>query len=168
MSGKGFCKIWTTTWFWLDLETVTNILPIYAAAGRGQYANAFRLYLEQTAAYEVQHGVLLKTFKVVGVVGLHTVRYTDLEWSGIWTDLSIEQQLMKAAKSSGGLSGGRMRTQNSPNKLWTATLNQMALINQSIDGAFCDWSVAKNRKAIKSCSSSRSHQICCAEKYWKI
>ena len=59
--------------------------------------NAFRLYLEQTATFEVQHGALLKTFKVVG---LHTVRYTDHEWSGIWTDLSIEQQLMNAAKSS--------------------------------------------------------------------
>ena len=58
----------------MNLATVTNMLPIYAAAGRGQYAKALRLYLEQTAAHEVQYGALLKTFKVVG---LHTVRYTD-------------------------------------------------------------------------------------------
>ena len=48
-------------------------------------------------------------------------------------DLSIEQRLMKAAKSSGGLTGGRMRNHEAAHKLWTATLNQMALINQSMD-----------------------------------
>ena len=121
------------------------MLPIYAAAGRGQYAKALRLDLEQTAAHEVQYGALLKTFKVVG---LHTVRYKDHEWSGVWTDLLIEQRVMRAAKSSGSLSGGRMRTQNSADKLWTANLNQMALINKSIDGTICDWS--KTRKQSKA------------------
>ena len=69
---------------------------------------------------EIQYGALVKTFKVVG---LHTVRYTDHEWSSVWTDLSIEQRLMKAVNSSGrgGFSGGRMRTHDSAHKLWTAT-----------------------------------------------
>jgi hypothetical protein len=35
---------------------------------------------------------------------------------------------MKAAKSSGGLTGGRMRNHKRAHQLWTATLNQMALI----------------------------------------
>ena len=79
------------------------MLPIFAAAGRGQYAKALRLYLELMLVYNVKYGSLIKTFKVIG---LHTVRYADHEWSGVWTDLSIEQRLMKAAKSSGGLTGG--------------------------------------------------------------
>lgn len=68
------------------------MLPIFAAAGRGQYAKALRLYLELMLVYNVKYGSLIKTFKVIG---LHTVRYTDHEWSGVWTDLSIEQRLMK-------------------------------------------------------------------------
>ena len=68
------------------------MLPIFAAAGRGQCAKALRLYLELMLVYNVKYGSLIKTFKVIG---LHTVRYTDHEWSGVWTDLSIEQRLMK-------------------------------------------------------------------------
>ena len=40
--------------------------------------------------------------------------------------MSIEQRLMKAAKSLGDLSGGIMHTHDYAHKLWTATLNQMA------------------------------------------
>ena len=119
------------------------MLPIFAAAGRGQYAKALRLYLELMLVYNVKYGSLIKTFKVIG---LHTVRYTDHEWSGVWTDFSIEQRLMKAAKSSGGLTGGRMRSHERAHQLWTATLNQMALINQSMDDAITDVSTKKSPK----------------------
>ena len=37
-----------------------------------------------------------------------------------------------------------MRTHESAHKLWTATLNQMALINESIDGAISDLSNKRN------------------------
>ena len=67
------------------------MLPIFAAAGRGQYSKALRLYLEQITELEIQYGalVLVKTFKILG---LHTVRNNEKEWT------------------SEGLSGGRMRT----------------------------------------------------------
>ena len=81
----------------LHLAIVAKMLLIFAAAGRGQYSKAVRLYLEQMTVQEIQYGALVKTFKVVG---LHTVQYTDHEWSGVWTDLSIKQRLMKAVKSS--------------------------------------------------------------------
>ena len=71
------------------------MLSIFVGAGRGQYSKALRLYLEQMTVHKIQYGSLVKTFKVVG---LYTVQYTDHEWSGVWTDLSIEQRLMKAAK----------------------------------------------------------------------
>ena len=123
--------------FEMHLSTTARMLPFFAAAGRGQYAKAHLLYLEQMVVYDVQYGALIKTFKVAG---LHTVLYTDHEWSGLWTDLSIEQRLMKAAKSSGGLTGGRLRNHDSAHKLWTATVNQMALINESFEEAFSNLS----------------------------
>ena len=137
--------------FELHLAIVAKMLPIFAAAGRGQYSKALRLYLEQIHVLEIQYGALGKTFKVVG---LHTVRYNEHEWSGVWTDLSIEQRLMKAAKSSGGLSEGRMQTHESAHKLWTATLNQMALINESVDEAIAD--LSNKRTTPKASSTNHS------------
>ena len=82
--------------FDLQLAIVAKMLPIFVAAGRGQYSKALRLYLEQMTVQEIQYGALVKTFKVVG---LHTVRYTDHEWSGVWTDLSTHQLISTNLKT---------------------------------------------------------------------
>ena len=39
--------------------------------------------------------------------GFHTVRRSNRYWAGLWTDLTIEQTLMRAVKSRGGLTRGR-------------------------------------------------------------
>ncbi|KAK4873709.1 hypothetical protein RN001_013069 [Aquatica leii] len=39
--------------------------------------------------------------------GYFTIRRTRKFWSGIWSDMTIEQTLMKTMKSSGGLTRGR-------------------------------------------------------------
>ena len=39
--------------------------------------------------------------------------------------------LMKACKSTGGLTGGKLRNQKSAHKVWTLTLNHFSSINQS-------------------------------------
>ena len=70
----------------MRLSALALMLPYVAASGRGKYANTLRLHLEQIAIFEVKYGVLLKTFKVIG---LHTVCHNDHEWSGVWTNLSI-------------------------------------------------------------------------------
>ena len=64
--------------FELHLAIVAKLLPIFAAAGRGQYSKALRLFLEQITELEIQYEALVKTFKIVG---LHTVRYNEHEWS---------------------------------------------------------------------------------------
>ena len=38
---------------------------------------------------------------------MFTERWTEKNWAGLWTDLTIEQFLMRAIKSSGGLTRGR-------------------------------------------------------------
>ena len=43
--------------------------------------------------------------------------------------MSIEQNFMKAYKSSGGLTSGRLRNDQSAEPLWTATLSHMSAIN---------------------------------------
>ena len=62
--------------------------------------------------------------------GSHVVRYSNYEWSGVWSDLCIEQTLMRTAKSNGGLSGGRFRNGESAHKCWVQTLSHLSLINR--------------------------------------
>ena len=96
-------------------------------------------------------------------------RYTDHEWSGIWTDLSIEQQLMRAVKSSGGLTGGRLRTQESAHTLWTATFNQMALINQTFADALVNLSKRQSHsKAVIHSDLSKSSKAKNCEAFKKL
>ena len=63
---------------------------------------------------------IIKTFKESGS---HVICYSSYEWSGVWSDLSIEQTLMKAAKSEGGISSGRFRNGESAYRLWVQTLS---------------------------------------------
>ena len=39
--------------------------------------------------------------------GYHTVRRSDRFWGGLWTDLVIEQVMLRSLKSRGGLTRGR-------------------------------------------------------------
>lgn len=42
--------------------------------------------------------------------GNFTVRRSDKRWPGVWTDMTTEQVLMRAMKTSGGLADGRGMT----------------------------------------------------------
>ena len=65
--------------------------------------------------------------------GNHAVRFSDHEWSGTWTDITIETTLMREAKSSGGLNRGRFRNE-SAHKSWVQTLNHFSFIHQELEG----------------------------------
>jgi len=43
--------------------------------------------------------------------GYFTIRRKDIIWSGIWSDMTIEQVLIRAMESSGGLTHGRGMTE---------------------------------------------------------
>ena len=68
--------------------------------------------------------------------GNHIMRYSSHDWSGTWCDICIEQTLMKAAKSEGGLSRGRMRNSDSGHKccvLKLLTLSHLSNINRCME-----------------------------------
>ena len=111
---------------------VTRMLDIFSAAGHHQYAKGARLYcqlmkqLESLPEYK-------EVFEKFAAYGSHAVRYSGHEWSGTWCDICIEQKLMKAARSEGGLSRGRMRNSDSGHKCWVQTLNHFAYVNQRME-----------------------------------
>ena len=123
---KTFIRAERLTDFKLHLKSVAIMLPSFAASGHGQYAKAARLALEHVLKF----GPQVKLFFYH--CGHHTVKYSIYEWGGTWTDMTIEQTLMRFAKSAGGLSRGRLRNE-SAQKLWLLTLNHCALIHKNIN-----------------------------------
>ena len=63
--------------------------------------------------------------------GYHCVRRSDKYWAGLWTDLVIEQTMMRSIKSIGGLTRGRgmdeaLRT------VWVSTLHACGEVEQTM------------------------------------
>ncbi len=74
-----------------------------AAAGHNNYTKSLVLYLDKMDNLELTHPLVYDKF----MEGLFVVRQTDHHWSGLFTDLYIEQVLMGSIKSLGGLTRGR-------------------------------------------------------------
>ena len=107
-----------------------RMLDVFAAAGHHNYAKAARLYCQMMLKYEkgsVEQRAIIASFKSTGN---HVVRYSSDEWSGIRTDLCIEQILMRTSKSNGGLLRGRFRNGESAHRLWVQTLSHSLLISR--------------------------------------
>ncbi|XP_014680947.1 PREDICTED: uncharacterized protein LOC106820867 [Priapulus caudatus] len=108
---------------------VTRMLDTFAAAGHHQYPKGARLYCQLIKQLETSPGYK-ETLESFTAHGNHVVHYSCHDWSGTWCDICIEQRLMKAAKSEGGLSRGRMRNSDSGHKCWVQTLNHFLDVNQ--------------------------------------
>ena len=116
--------------FALHLSCISHrMLQVFASAGHYHYAKAARLYVQLMLAYEEGSAMQRAVIDSFKSSGSHVVRYSSHEWSGIWSDLCIEQTLMRTAKSNGGLSGGRFRNSESAHRSWVQTLSHLSLIN---------------------------------------
>ena len=80
----------------LHLRTTQDMLPIFVAAGHNNYAKCCRFYLQDCKT-------LSDCIKIPFENGSFTVHRTNKPLSGIWTDMCIEQSLMRAGKTNGGL-----------------------------------------------------------------
>ena len=74
------------------------MLNLFSATGHNNYAKTCGIYLQSMEEMEKQHPLLFEQF----LLGNHTVKHSEKEWAGIWTDLPIEQILMKSLKGRGG------------------------------------------------------------------
>ena len=111
----------------LHIESTQRMLNLFAATGHNNYAKSCRLY-HQTAIDLPQHFPrMYEQF----MLGNHTVKRTEKDWSGLWTDLAIEQILMKSLKGRGGVVG-RGITDN-VTRVWTKTIHRSGEISAAID-----------------------------------
>jgi len=61
----------------------------------------------------------------------HSVRRSDRYWTGLSTDLIIEQVMMRAVKTNGGLTRGR-GINESVRHLWVCSMHQCASVYSGI------------------------------------
>ena len=64
--------------------------------------------------------------------GNHTTRYSDEQFSGQFSDQTIEETLMRKAKSNGGLTRERMRNESSV-KVWAGTFSHLKLLGDLME-----------------------------------
>ncbi|GFS56691.1 uncharacterized protein TNIN_84961 [Trichonephila inaurata madagascariensis] len=86
------------------LNAVQRMLPYFHASGHFLYAMSAHLYLQDMIDSESTMGG--QTFKNIKK-GFFTVKRTEKFNSGTWTDMVIEQSLMKSMKREGGVSHGQ-------------------------------------------------------------
>ena len=66
------------------------------------------------------------------MAGYHTTRYSNEQFFGQFSDQTIEETLMRKAKSNGGLTRGRMRSENSV-KVWAGTFSHLKLLGDLME-----------------------------------
>lgn len=93
----------------VHLTAVGCMLNLFSATGHINYAKSGRLYLQMMLELPSTYPDLYVKF---ADEGYHTVRRSDRFWGGLWTDLVIEQVMMRSLKSRGGLTRGRGVTES--------------------------------------------------------
>ena len=81
------------------------MLPYFIAVGHHQYAKRTRMSLQLFDAWSQQCPELMD--EVFGK-DHHTVRFSSINWTGTRSDMSIEESVMREAKTSGGIGHGAL------------------------------------------------------------
>ena len=96
--------------WYLHLQCVADMIPYFHSTGHLAYAKSAHLYVQQMS--NIQDHMTEEEFNKFTKGGFFTVRRTDKMWSGIWSDMTVEQVLMRSMKTSGGLTHGRGITES--------------------------------------------------------
>ena len=97
------------------------MINLYSATGHINYAKSARIYLQLMLDLQTTHPWMYHKF----IEGLFVVRCSDRFWAGLWPDLTIEQVMMRALKSRGGLTSGSGFTK-SVRTLWIYSMHATA------------------------------------------
>ena len=112
----------------LHLFSTSKILNLLAATGHVHYAKCSRIYLQMMVNLEHKHPWLYQRF---AVEGLFVVRRNKRFRAGLWSDLSIEQIMMRALKGRGGLTHGSSFTE-SVQMLWIYSMHLTASYHNAL------------------------------------
>ena len=112
----------------MHLAATSKTLNLFAATGRIYYAKSARMYLQQMLELPTKHPSLFESFLEDGY---HTIRRSNCFWAGLWSDLIIEQVMMRLIKSRRSLTTGRGFTDSSCHQ-WVHTTHECAVIHEAM------------------------------------
>ena len=113
---------------YLHLHSLERMLNLFAATGHLNYAKCARLHLQQMRNLKTSHPLVYKCFMEKGY---HCVRRSDRYWAGLWTDLIIEQVMMRSLKTRGGITRGGGMT-DSVRLVWVGSMHRRAGIHDAM------------------------------------
>ena len=115
----------TSNWY-LHLQAVQKMMNLFAATGHVNYARSSRNVQEMLSLAETNPW-LSEQFQE----GRHAVRRSGRYWAGLWSDLVIEQTLMRSLKIRGGLTRGHGFEEN-VRHLWVSSINYTAAVHEAV------------------------------------
>lgn len=139
----------------LHLKTIQKMLPYFHAAGHFLYAKSCQLHLQDMLALPDKMNPTEYERFTNG--GYFTIRRSDKFWSGIWSDMTIEQTLMRSMKTAGGLTHGR-GISDSVLTLWTMGMIYLYNICNEIED-FCSVSMHSTEQHVDHRVSCATHKI---------
>lgn len=114
----------------MHLVTTVKMLPFFHAAGHLPYSKSAHLYAQQMM--NIKSKLTQRDIELFTKKGMFTVRRSGKFWSGTWTDMCIEQCLMRPMKSVGGLTHGRGITESTLSK-WVFGTPHFLKIQEAIE-----------------------------------
>ena len=112
----------------MHLESTSKMLILFAGTGHVNYAKSARLYLQIMFNLHADHPWLFEQF----CNGFHSIRRTDRFWAGLWSDLVIEQFMIRSIKNRGGLTRGRGMAE-STRDLWVGTMHKCGEVHYTME-----------------------------------
>ena len=109
------------------------MLPYFIAVGHHQYDKRTRMSLQLSDTWSQQCPDLMDEF--FGKVN-HTVRYSSRNWRGTWSDMSIEQSLMREANTSSGIGHGALRHEDALGS-WFLFIEHTSKVSEDYAGSIC-------------------------------
>ncbi len=95
-----FVRAERSGYFSLHPHTIARMQPYFHAAGRLAYAKSSQVYLQ--AMEDLEEKMPTEDWEKFVGDGYFTIRRTSKFWSGVWSDMTIKQVLMRAMKDDWG------------------------------------------------------------------
>jgi len=98
----------------MHLRAVSDCITIFAAAGHYNYLKSTHFHVQEMGQLDIKHPDVFRKCEK----GFYVIRRSSHTWTGLSSDLVMEQTLMKSLKGTGGLThGGGMSEQQTA--VWT-------------------------------------------------
>ena len=148
----------------LHLYCICKMIPMFHNAGHFAYAKAARLYLQQMKS--LQNIMTLPAYEKFAETGYFAIRRSNNFWSDNFSDQTIEQELMRLLKSSGGMTHGRGITDSSLMKWVHAIPYNIPTCDALGEYSGVHSHTSEQHKDLRQCSTNRDSHDCTVFTEW--